>query len=639
MLRVLALLACGGLSGALARGQTAFESLAEYDTEAEAERRAAELGLGSAEFVGPAAATAGEFGEFTLRFTAGAAGMATGGGLRIATQHDFEWDMWGGTRLQDRHPARVNFVSYSASTGARLRWRAANLNMEYFPWQRVNEFLLEGDPLRHGDRIEIVFGDRSGGSPGVEIQPMDESAFEQRVFVDAFGKGEFLPLANSPALEFHGGAAQELVVQAPTDWEAGKAGWVNVWLDDGLGNPATGYRGTVALAVAGEGVRLPPPHAFREADRSAFRFRSVRFDAPGRYRVLARDSQGREARSNPIVVHERMPARRILWGDLHTHTRYSDGRGTPEEMFEFGRRYGALDFCAISDHGFITTDAMWDDIKAATKRAHRPGEYLTFLGYEWSGSRDVGGDHNVYTTADEMPLVRSFLLYNYANLRQYHGPSRQAGHVEDLYRALAEGFRDENLLTIPHYGGRPGNPEWHNERVATFLERGHRVGIVASTDNHSGNAGYGVRRLDVTRGAEGAVFSRFSPAERGTALMAVHAEGLTKEAVFQGIYHRRTYATTGERIVVRFEAGGDPMGGETRVSGPVDVSASVAGTGRIALVRIVKNGRIVYSVDPRSDAASFDFVDPEGAPEGAYYYLDLVQADGEKAVSSPVWVN
>ena len=57
------------------------------------------------------------------------------------------------------------------------------------------------------------------------------------------------------------------------------------------------------------------------------------------------------------------------------------------------------------------------------------------------------------------------------------------------------------------------------------------------------------------------------------------------------------------------------------------------------MVRVVKNGKILYSKDPRSDTASFDFVDPDGAPGGAYYYLDLVQADGEKAISSPVWVN
>ena len=175
--------------------------------------------------------------------------------------------------------------------------------------------------------------------------------------------------------------------------------------------------------------------------------------------------------------------------------------------------------------------------------------------------------------------------------------------------------------------------------MATFLQRGHRVGIVASTDNHSGNAGYGVRRTNVARGRDDALFSRFSPAERGTALLAVQAEGLTRESVFQGIYRRRTYATTGERIALRFEVEGAPLGSEVQDSGPVTLSASVAGTSPIRTVRIVKDGKIIYSLDPQSDGAAFEFVDPDGAPDGSYYYLDLVQVDGEKAISSPVWVN
>ena len=649
-------LACVCVAPGLLHGQPAYESSARFATEADAEARSAELGVGTAEFVGETEAVVGGYGEFTLRFTVGMAGMATGGGLRVATQHDFEWDMWGGTRLQDRFPAHANFVTYRTSTRSPLRWRAVDLSRAYFPWQRVNEFIVQGDPLRPGDTIEIVFGDRSGGSPGVEIQPMDESAFEQRVFVDSFGESEFLPLAKSPRLTFVGAPASELVVFAPTDWTVGESRWINVWLDDGLGNPATGYDSTVTLTADRDGVRLPPPHRFRERDGSAFRFDGVSFTRPGLYRVVARDGEGREATSNPIVVHGQAPARRIVWGDLHTHTRYSDGRGTPDEMFEFGRRYAALDFCAISDHAFITTDQMWEEIKEATRRHHRPGEYVTFLGYEWSGASDVGGDHNVYTTADDMPLLRSYLMYDYSNLRQYHGPDRQAGHVEDLFRTLAGNFRDENLLTIPHYGGRPGNPRWHNGRlqrgieifsdhrrsedwVATFLDRGHRVGIVASTDNHSGNAGYGVRRRDVTRGRDSALYSRFSPAERGTALLAVHAEDLTRDAVFQGIYHRRTYATTGERIALRFSVAGEAMGGEIATAGPVSVEAEVAGTDRIAMVRVVRNGRIVYSLDPMADSVEFDFVDAGGAPDGAYYYLDVLQVDGEKAISSPVWVN
>ena len=78
-----------------------------------------------------------------------------------------------GTRLQDQHSSQANFVTYRTSTGAPLRWRTVNLNLEYFPWQRMNEFVLQGDPLCSGDVIEIVIGNPSGSSRGVEIQAME----------------------------------------------------------------------------------------------------------------------------------------------------------------------------------------------------------------------------------------------------------------------------------------------------------------------------------------------------------------------------------------------------------------------------------------------------------------------------------
>ena len=318
MLRALATLAVPALAFLPLCGQEGYRSNAKYVTEADAEARAAAIDVGTAEFVGPSTATVGDYGSFRLRFTVGEAGMAIGGGLRLATQHDFGWDMWGGTRLQEDAPAQPNFLTYSTSTGSRLSWRSDNSVPAYFPWQRVNQFILEGPSLREGDWIEVVFGDRSGGSPGVEIQPMDESEFEQRVFVDAAGDGDFLPLADSPTLQFVGAAARDMVVVAPTDWEVREDRWVNVWFDDGLGNPASGYGGTVTLAVDADGVRLPPPRRYRESDRGAYRFEGVSFGRPGTYRVIARDTDGREARSNPIVVHAQSPPRRIYWGDLHT---------------------------------------------------------------------------------------------------------------------------------------------------------------------------------------------------------------------------------------------------------------------------------------------------------------------------------
>jgi hypothetical protein len=497
MIDAMRILLLAMLAAAL-QAQSAYESPAPFRTEQAAERRAAELGLGTAQFLGADAGVVGEYGEFTLRFTVGRAGMAPGGKLRIATAHDFAWEMWGGVRLQMDDPAAPNFLVIRTSNGAKVSWKPYphggqdSLFREYHPWQTINEFTLEDKRLNLGDWVEIVYGARSGGSPGVEIQPMDETAFEQRVYVDAFADGEFLPLPDSPTLRILPGEAKLLHVIAQTDAVVGEPVWVNVWADDGLGNPAAGFQGAVDLSVE--------PGSWREvwqadaADQGARRFESVRLDRPGVYRVRARSRDGMEAISNAVRVHEVAPEARIYWGDIHTHTKYSDGRGTPAELYEFGKKYAAIDFAAVSDHAFTTTDWMWDEIQRVSNELNEPGRYVTLLGYEWSGSSDVGGDHNVYTVGDAMPLIRSYNGYNYRNLRMYHGPNKQAGHVEDLFRLLSESFRDENLLVIPHFGGRRGNPEWHNPKLqrgveifsdhrrsedwaSTFLEKGHRVGL------------------------------------------------------------------------------------------------------------------------------------------------------------------
>ncbi len=586
--------------------------------------------------------------------------MEPGGSLRIATAHDFGWDMWGGTRLQTDDPSAPNYLVLRTSNGARLSWKPYpqggpdSLFRGYHPWQTLNQITLVDKRLNLDDWIEIVYGARSGGSPGVEIQPMDETAFEQRVYVDAFGNGEYLPLPRSPTLRILPGKAERLHVIAQTDAVVGEPLWINVWAEDSLGNPASGFTGAVDLSVE--------PGSWREvwraeaADAGARRFEGIRLEAEGTYRFRARSRDRIEAVSNPVRVHQAAPASRIYWGDIHTHTKYSDGRGTPTEMYEFGRKYSAIDFCSVSDHAFTTTDWMWDEIQRVSNEMNEPGRYVTFVGYEWSGPSDVGGDHNVYTSGDNMPLIRSYNGYNYKNLRMYHGPNKQAGHVEDLFRMLGENFRDDNLLVIPHFGGRPGNPEWHNPKLqrgieifsdhrrsedwaSRFLEKGYRIGIMASTDNHSGNAGYGVRRIDREVGEDGPLYSRFSPDEKGTSLMAVYAGALDRDSVFQGIYQRRTYATTGERIVLDFRVNGEPMGGVIRAGADPVIRVAAIGTDALKSVRIVKNGSILHTFDPGGDTAALEFIDRTGAAPGDYYYLDLVQQDGEKAIASPVWVD
>jgi hypothetical protein len=650
-----AVLVAAGIRGlhSQKREDAGYESYARYATEEDAVRRGEQLGLGEATLTGPPEVVAGAHAEIALRFTVGKAGMKTGGGIRLATAHGMGAE-WGGNKLQTTDPAAENYLSWRTSTGATIQWTSHQgvrnpLFRRYHPWQNINEFKLTGPALAPGDWIEIKLAAR--------MQLWDETAFTLKFYVDAFGDDDYLPLARNPQIRITAADPAEINVVAPSTGEVGRPAWVHVWVGDAYGNPVERYRGTVLLEADSGVSGLPAQYQFRAEDRGAHRFENVIFRKPGALRVRVREKSGKLAgESNPVLAEDTSAKEKLYWGDIHTHTMYSDGRGSPEETYDFGKRVSAIDFCAVTDHAFITTDRMWREIKETGNRYYQPGRFVTFLAYEWSGMTDVGGDHNVYTTDTDFPLIRSYSYYNYENLRMYHGPRKQANHVEDLFRLLADRYRDENVMAIPHYGGRHGNPEWHNPKLqrqieifsdhrrsedwaTTFLEKGYRVGVMASTDNHAGNAGYGVRRNAVTRGEEGEVFSRYSPAERGTSLVAAYATELTREGIFQALYHRHTYATTGSRIILDFRLDGRQMGSEVRVSKPPRITALVEGTARVRAIRVVKNGKVIHAVAPDSRAARLEYVDTSGDYAKKFYYIDVVQTDGEKAISSPVWTN
>ena len=182
----------------------------------------------------------------------------------------------------------------------------------------------------------------------------------------------------------------------------------------------------------------------------------------------------------------------------------------------------------------------------------------------------IGGDHNVYFLGDDPPIYRSPLMYHPQNYQMDHdGP--KVDHVTKLFELLRENFEPGTVFCIPHWGGRRGNPQWHDPQVqrlieifsehrrsedwaGTFLTAGHRLGIMASGDNHSGNPGYGCLKPS----------HNWDTQEIGMALIAVQAEQLTRESIFRALYDRRVYATSGARILLDFRVAGQPMGSEVR---------------------------------------------------------------------------
>ncbi|MFH1922417.1 MAG: DUF3604 domain-containing protein, partial [Planctomycetota bacterium] len=332
---------------------------------------------------------------------------------------------------------------------------------------------------------------------------------------------------------------------------------------------------------------------------------------------------------------------------LHGHTLFSDGRGTVEEYYDFARRFAGLDFCAVSDHAFEVVDEMWEHSKRVTNRRNEPGRFVTINAHEWSGNTNVGGDHNVYFLEDNPPLYRSDNYYDARNLQMYHGPDPKLAHVTDVFEKIEERLGNKDVFCVPHYGGRRGNPTWHNPKVqrlievfsehrrsedwaTTFLTQGHRLGVIASTDCHYGNPGYGYLKPTYD----------WDHQEIGMAAVAVCAENRTRESIFHALYDRQVYATSGDRILLDFRSDGHPMGSEYRTNVPPTITVEAAGTAPITRVEIKKESRIVSTFEPGKAAVSVRWRDADFRPgQSSYYYVRVIQDNKEEAISSPIWVN
>ncbi len=367
-------------------------------------------------------------------------------------------------------------------------------------------------------------------------------------------------------------------------------------------------------------------------------------------------------RSNPVLVSEEPPAYRLYWGDVHGHSLQSDGLGTVEEYYAYGREQALLDFWSIADHRGHMGPGEWERARAAADAADDPGSYVAFSGYELN---DRAGEKCVYFRRDSHPMYR---------------------YPEDE-RVLFELARAGEALVIPHQHGRgpwpyprdvirvtevysiwgafeyPGNPrpcigggDYHGRTVLDMLKAGYRPGVIGGSDCHAGHPGH----TDWLR------HTRAYP----NGLAAVYAPELTREALWEALLARRCYATSGPRIIVGLRCGDAWMGSELPVEAgrervfDIDVVAEDA----LRRVVLVKNGQprfilpgsacldLPHRLPEQASSAKgpagkpkvagppgegqvlrTTVSDVEGSDEPAFYYLRVEQEDGEMAWSSPLW--
>lgn len=473
---------------------------------------------------------------FTLVYTAGRYGLDDTGAIKIV----FRFTADGGD-LQTREPTAPNYVTAVSSTGIPLRV-AFDANGFARPWYQALTVSVHKGFLREGDRITITLGDRSGGSPGLILQSMCESAFTWRVLADVCATGHFVPIAASPAIRIVPGPPALWKAILPTLRRPGEVFRLGLKAEDRFGNPSDQIDTIVFLSADGPVRGLPDSVRFAPGARAVV-IDGLSVLVEGRYCITARDPAGTElAVSNPIEIAAGPIA--AWWGDMHGQSGESVGLNTAREYFTFARDLAFLDATSHQANDFQVNGAFWSHINALTAEFHEDHRFLTVPGYEWSGNTGVGGDRNVYFRTEGRTIRRS----SHALIRD----RREITTDAPTARALFEALQAEDCVVYAHIGGRPADVAYaHDPRLETAMEihsawgtfewlmadcfrAGYRVGVVANSDGH--------------KGRPGASYPGTSEFGAYGGLTCFLMDALTRDAWFECLRKRRHYATTGARI-------------------------------------------------------------------------------------------
>ncbi len=529
------------------------------------------LGFLSSDTLGPH--EAGSMGTLRQTWRVGTRPMETGGGFWVARHFAANYG-----QFQAIDPAAPGYISITSNdddavfepvtimaSGPHGGFRA--------PQPAISFQLVEG-VLDRGSSVTITYGDTSAGGPGLRIPTFQSERMPFPIYIDLDGSEEWRPLDITPFI-VAGGTVTRVHGFGPSVVEPNETFEFSVRAEDQYYNRATGEIPAFEVLFNDEVVATTP------AGSGAVNVVELSIAEPGVQWVSLRSADGRiVGKANPILV-EASPQQRIYWGDTHAHSGYSEGIGTVKQFMEYARDDARLDFVTHSEHDIWLDAGEWALIRKATADYDQPGKFITYLGWEWTRHTRFGGHHNVLFRDIEDQVPVSSLEYPvlsslYAELHARHNANDVVviphAHNPGDYRQS-----DPQLEPLVEMMSQHGNFQWFMEQ---YLAHGQQVGVVAASDDHLSRPGYSPTHRD-------------SLAQWG-GLGAVMAPERSRDAIFDGMKNRRTYATTGERIIVQFDVNGANMGERTAFAESREISGRVIGTEAIRSITLFKNNEPLW---------------------------------------------
>ena len=522
-----------------------------------------------------------QFVTIRQTYTTGSREIQTGGGFMVARHFMPNYGVW-----QTRDPDADNYLSISSSN-PRVSFATDTAPMSGmhggFRGQAPTlVFRVATGTLTSGDTVTITYGDTSAGSRGFLMADFSSDRMPLPLYLSFTEDEPFLTLPIQP-IRVTGTSLAGIHGFAPSVVAPEEPFTLSVRAEDAYFNRAKG--GHPALRIRhGDRVLAEVP-ASREPITLV---KDLQLSEPGAYHLTIESRNGRlGGEVNPILVTAE-PRDRIYWGDTHGHSGFAEGIGTPERFMTWARDDARLDYVTHSEHDIWMDDHEWEVLRDNVQRYSVEGEFIAYLGYEWTVSNLQGGHHNVLfrTPTDRERIPAQF----YPTLSRLYGGLRAVAETTDVvvipHAHQAGDYRqnDPELEPLVEIMSQHGNFEWFGRM---YLNHGHQVGFIAASDNHLSQPGY-------TAPKNGSL------AQRG-GLGAILAPEKTTDAIFDSMKALRAYATTGDRMILDVSLNGTGMGQRAPFAEARTIRGRVIGTAPIESITVIRNDEVLWSGDYLTD--------------------------------------
>ncbi len=353
----------------------------------------------------------------------------------------------------------------------------------------------------------------------------------------------------------------------------------------------------------------------------------------------------------------------LYFGQLHSHTTYSDGSGSLETALGYIENLpesANVDFVAFTDHSnyFDTSSAanpegalydmslastnsqaLWSTYTGAISdfNARNTGR-LALAGFEmtWSGGP---GHINTFNTPGIVSRNNSTLNSKTqdAGMKAYYALLSQPEGAESISQFNHPGstfgtFTDFSywdalidtriqLVEVGNGEGQIGAGGYYPsyEYYTMALDKGWHVAPTNNQDNHKGKWGNANDARDVV------LTDDFSPA-----------------GIYEAIRNYRVYATEDKNLEINYTVNGLVLG-SVLAEAPESLNLNVQlfdpdVSDSISKVEVIVNsGKVAYTWDNAAELALGE-LNCTLSPDYSYYYIRVTQGDGDLAVTAPVWV-